>query len=729
MNSAVNMRIKAPAEVHNGYTIYNDVDTFRGKVFRKVKKSYIYDNHQKIIRVCAGFDIETTRVNERAYMYHWQFSFDKNVLCGRKWSDFAKLVEYLNTWLSWQKAIIIVWVANLGHEFSFMCSRFKWSSIFAIAPHEPLKARTNRVEFRECLSISGQGGLANLAKNYTTTKKAKGDLDYTISRNSQTELTETEKGYCYADVEILSEWGTYIFENFSDKNLQIPLTATGIVRSHIRQAAEETGRFDDIKKAIWHLFPQDRKQYNYIMSSLFRGGYTHACCWYSTVLELHVIGADYTSSYPAVMLHCSNYQRTPFVKTDLQTDGKHIIDERMQTMCVWFVARIKGIEQTTKHAIESKHKLDKFVNAEFDNGRLRSADEIVVALTEIDYEIYTLFYDWESIEILDAQTAQKGKLPEYVLKPLRHFYKIKSRLKKAKLDGTIEYVNAKAICNSMYGCCVTRLKFIESKYNQDTKQWEDSEQDKTYDELRKNQILSPYWGIQITANARAALLKTVFKLDGQAAFPNVLYCDTDSIYMKNTKENRAIIEEYNKAIFEMNKEYEPEFFDIGAFDWIDKDENGNPIEYMFKTLGAKRYLKYHDGIAEVTVSGLPKGTLERQIAKPFAYSDDCYIAYEDRKHKKGRIGFVSVSELFAAFNDHMLLSCSVSHKTRSVYYPCKYDQWEGDRRDIVTDLQGHSEEMTESSYVAIVPIDFKLHMEQGYMDLIELMLKERRLPV
>lgn len=723
-----NMRIKNQAEVHNGYTIYNDVDAFRSKVFRRVKKSYIYDNHQKIIRVSAGFDIETTRVDTRAYMYHWQFSFNKNVLCGRKWSDFEKLIEHLNTWLTWQKAIMIVWVANLGHEFSFICSRFEWSNIFAIAPHEPLKARTGRVEFRECLSISGQGGLANLAKNYTTTKKAKGDLDYTIPRNSQTELTETEKGYCYSDVEILSEWADYIFENFPDKKLQIPLTSTGIVRSHIKNAAEETGRMDDIKKAIWNLFPQSRQQYNYIMSSLFRGGYTHACCWYTTVTETHVIGADFTSSYPAVMLHCSNYQRTPFVKTDLLTDGKRIIDSRMNEMCVWFVCRIKGIRQTTKHAIESKHKLDKYVNAEFDNGRLRCADEIQVALTEIDYEIYELFYEWDSIQIIDAQTAAKGKLPEYVLKPLRHFYKIKSRLKAAHQDGTIEYVNAKAICNSMYGCCVTRLKFIESKYNPDTKEWEDKEQEKTYDELRKNQILSPYWGIQITANARAALLKTVYEIDGLQDFPEVIYCDTDSIYMKDTPRNRKIIENYNAEIIKMNAEYEPEFADIGCFDWIDKDPAGNPIEYTFKTLGAKRYLKYHDGIAEVTVSGLPKGTLEKQIASPFA-AVDSYPLYEDKKHKKGRIGYVSVSELFESFNDHLLLSCSVSHKTRSAYYPCKYDSWEGERSDIVTDLQGHSEEMTERSYVAIVPIDFRLHMDQGYMDLVELMLRERRIPV
>lgn len=713
-------------ETHNGYTILKTLEDFES-ILRKVKKKYIYDNHLKYLRVPAGFDIETTRVDTKAYMYHWQFSFGKYVICGRKWSSFAELVAKLQTWLTWQKATIIVWVANLGHEFSFMCSRFEWSNIFAVAPHEPLKARTGRVEFRECLSISGAGGLKNLAKHYTQTQKAVSDLDYTVMRNSQTELDETERGYCYCDVEILSEWGTYIFENFADLGLQIPLTATGIVRSHIKKAAQDTGKYEHIKDVINKLYPQTPQEYDFIMEYLFRGGYTHACVYWCNMVCDDIIGADFTSSYPAVMLHDNCYQCSPFVKTTLETDGQYITDYRLQQCCVWFVATFTGIESTSYHSIESKHKLCSFENAQFDNGRLIGADRIQVALTETDYRIYTLFYKWKSIDIQAAYVATKGKLPEYVLKPLRHFYKIKSRLKKAGQDGTIEYQNAKAICNSMYGCCVTRLKFRESLYDAETHLWYQKLQDKSYDELRKNQILSPYWGIQITSAARAHLLETVWKLenspDESGNKPDemqVLYCDTDSAYMLDSPRNRAIIAEYNAAMFEINKDLDPEFFDIGAFDWIDKDKDGNPIHYKFKTLGAKRYVKYHDGIASVTVAGLPKGSLEKMLAKPFAKTDDCYIAYKDPKKKKGRIGFVSVNELFDSFNDNMLMSVEWSEKTRAAYHP-------ETTTDIVTDEQGHTEEMTELSSVAIVPVQFQMKVQPEYMRLIEKILSERRL--
>lgn len=723
MRSGVNRRLKEPYETHNGYTILRTLSDFES-MLRKVKKKYIYDNHSKYIRIPAGFDIETTRIETRAYMYHWQFSFGEYILCGRKWSDFAALVEKLNVWLKWQKACIIVWVANLGHEFSFMGSRFKWSNIFAVGTHEPLKARTDRVEFRECLSISGAGGLKNLAKHYTKTQKAVNDLNYRKHRNSQSTLDSTELGYCYTDVEILSEWGTYIFENFADMSLQIPLTATGIVRSHIKQAAQDTGRYEEIKSIIWNLYPQTPEEYNFIMEYLFRGGYTHACVYWCAIPWENVIGADFTSSYPAVMLHEACYQVSPFKKTVLQTDGRFITDSRMHDSCVWFVAKFHGINSTTYHSIESKHKLCSHINARFDNGRLIGADEIQVALTETDYSIYEKFYTWDSIEIQAAFVAAKGRLPEYVLKPLRHFYKIKSRLKAAHQDGTIEYQNAKAICNSMYGCCVTRLKFREAKYDEDTHEWKEVVQDKSYNELRKNQILSPFWGIQITSAARARLLETVWEIDGSQADrePNVLYCDTDSAYMLDSERNREIIQAYNNRMYEINKALDPEFFDIGAFDWIDKDKDGNPVHYRFKTLGAKRYLKYHDGVANVTVAGLPKGSLEKMLARPFAYSDNCYIAYKDPKKKKGRFGFVDVNELFDKFNDNMLMSVEWADKTRAAYHPEATS-------DIVTDEEGHTEEMTELSSVAIVPTHFKMKVDKNYMQLIRDILKGRRIPV
>lgn len=720
--------------------IYTELKPFLKAVFKPRKQQYIYDRHKKYARISAGFDIETTRIETHAFMYHWQVSMNDEILLMRRWDDFTTLLRQIDNWCKPKKCGLIMWVANLGHEFSFLQCRYKANKIFATDAHTPLTVDIGCVQFRECLTISGQGGLANLAKNYCETQKLKGDLDYNIIRNSVTPLTETEIQYCINDVKILSEWGQYIFKEYSDKKLDIPLTKTSIVRFEIKQAAEATGQIEEIRKAVNALYPK-RETYNFIMKFLFRGGYVHANIWYvapESPID-NVIGVDFTSSYPAVMLQ-KYYPMTPFADCDLCVNGAsdEITDDKLQSMCVWFVVDFYNIERTTYHAIESEHKIISEQGALYDNGRMYYAERVRVALTELDYEIYKRFYKWERLEIIHAMCAKRGKLPEYVLKPLRKFYKVKQRLKGTDLENSIEYKNAKAAVNSFYGCMVTRLKFYEWFIN-DTgetletivngkhkliqpNEWYEKESEKTYDRLISKQVLSPYWGIYVTAHARFNLLQVVSEIDGDLLTNNVLYCDTDSIYMIDTPENRAIIEKYNAEIFECNKTREPEFSDIGAFSWVDTvKETGEPEHYIFKTLGAKRYCKYYNHHAEITVAGMKKGTLEKKIARTFA-TENSYAFYKDMKNKKGLIGYVDIDELFDCFNDNFVLACDESLKLASNYEIEEYTA-------IVTDEHGNSEMMHEFSGVALVPIEFTLKMDDVYTSLFEEILKERRLPI
>ena len=721
------------------HMVYRDVKQFiRAKLNRR-KQLFVYSQHKKYIRIAGGFDIETTRIGNYAYMYHWQLSWNDDELLLRKWSDFEYLIEEINKWLQPKKAVLLLWVANLGHEFAFLARRFRWSKIFARESHNPLTASTGQIEFRECLSISGQGGLAALAKNYCTTRKLRGDLDYTVIRNSLTKLQpETEEQYCINDVRILAEWGKYIFSEFSDNHKDIPLTATSIVRGDIREAAEKTGCVEQIKQAVYELYP-DRVNYNYYMQYLFRGGYTHANIWYVCAKWDNTIGVDFKSSYPAVMLQKQNYPMTPFVPCECACDGKQITDDIINQKCVILTVDIDNIERTTYHAIESEHKIIKYRNAQFDNGRLYKAEKIRVCLTELDYDVYTKFYKWDKITIVESYCAERGKLPNYVLKPMMHYYQLKENLSKAGKKDSIEYKNAKARLNSFYGCCVTRLNFTDYKYNQDepfvtadgkkieTGEWYETESKKTYEKMISNQLLSPFWGIYITANARTNLLQTVYNLDCDFTNCNVLYCDTDSIYFDDTPRNRLIIAEYNTKIKAYNDTYLPdEFRKIGMFDWIDEDENGNPIKYEFETLGAKRYLKWYNDHAEITVAGMRKGSYESKIMRRFA-TNNSYPIYQDYETETGKkrkriIGYVDKTELFDLFTDNFILACDDSDKLASVYAIDEYSEY-------VTDEQGNTEVMTEKSGVALVPIPFRIKMDDVYIRLLEQILEERRKPV
>lgn len=723
--------------------IYTDVKQFiRAKLNRR-KQLFIYSQHKKYIRICAGFDIETTRIGNYAYMYHWQLSWNDDDLLLRKWSDFEYLIDQLNQWLQPKKAYIIFWVANLGHEFAFLSRRFRWSKIFARESHNPLTATTGQIDFRECLSISGQGGLANLAKNYCQTRKLKGELNYNKIRNSLTPLTdgtggtENEIGYVQNDVRILAEWADYIFKAFSDKNKDIPLTGTSIVRNDIKECAESTGCIEQIRQAVYELYP-DRINYNYYMQFLFRGGYTHANIWYVCCKWDNTIGVDFTSSYPAVMLQ-KYFPMTPFTPCDCTCNGKQITDTKLKEKCMIITADIDNIERKTYHAIESQHKLIKYRNAKFDNGRLYAAEKIRVCLTELDYEIYEKFYKWEKITVVESHCAERGKLPNYVLKPLKHYYTMKNKLKKEGKDNTIEYKNAKARLNAFYGCCVTRLNFTEYKYNQDepfvtddgktvnTGEWYEIESKKTYEKMISKQLLSPFWGIWVTAHARANLLRCVYSLDNNTQCNNVLYCDTDSIYFDDTSENRAIIAAYNAEIRKYNNQFLPEeFAGIGEFTWIDSDKKtGEPIHYEFETLGAKRYIKFYNDHAEITVAGMRKNSYERKLMQTFA-TENSYAVYSEYEtetgEKKKRVaGYVDKKELFDLFTDNFILACDDSDKLASAYACDEYSE-------TVIDEFGNTEIMHEKSGVALVPIPFSIKMNDVYIRLLEQILEERRKP-
>lgn len=701
---------------------YYDVQTFFDQAVRRRKAPCFLIGRQRYIRLSAGFDIETTKQNQQAFMWCWQFGVNGDKMIGRSWTQYNELLQLFNGYLEYRNAFIIVWVANLGHEHAFLGRRYHWDKIFAIDSHSPLFARSGAVEYRECLSISGQGGLQNLAKNYCKTQKAVGDLKYDKIRNSQTPIldgsngTDNELMYIENDVQILCEWMDYILKEYVDRGHKIPLTATSIPRNKLKEAVRKTGHGKEIRELIKAIYP-DRVTYNFIMMFLFRGGYTHANIYNTMLVNDNVYGADFDSSYPASMEHCL-YPVSGFVSVDLETDGHDITDPRMETRCIWFIADFYGIEKSTQHTVESEHKIMQYENARFDNGRLSSADHIRVALTEVDYQIYQKMYTWDRIEIVQAHSAAKGKLPRYVLDTLEYFYQKKYDLKKAGKSKTPEYANAKIGVNSNYGMMVQRLNFEEWSYDENTGEWKSRPSKKSYLQMINGQVLYPYWGIYITAYSRLHIIDIIHQMDPTMDDNNVVYCDTDSVYFIDSPRCRQIIENWNAAIIERNKKELPYFMQrLGALDPVDDDW----IPYRFKTLGAKRYMKIYeyDGQThiECTVAGMKKNSLQRKLLQPFSYADDC-IRWNDPDPKRPG-GYISESEIFDMFNDHMLLMLSESQKTTMKYEPDYYSQ-------IVTDEYGNSELMEECSGAAIIDIPFRIKMDETYLNYIYLILTQRR---
>ena len=315
---------------------------------------------------------------------------------------------------------------------------------------------------------------------------------------------------------------------------------------------------------------------------------------------------------------------SPFKDYDFkrQTYAEEIaaLEKLAKSKCLIIHAQFDYIRNTTTHSIESKSKLIRFVNGSFDNGRLLSADNIEVLLTEKDYKVYKLFYKWEGMTILSIKVANRGKLPPYVLNVLNRHYKVKEELKRSGKDDTIEYTVSKKRVNSGFGDLVKRLRMTKTSYNNDLEWFEDPEP-LDYEKEMHKAILSPFWGIWVTSGARYELLANIiYKLT--KAGVKVFYGDTDSSKYETCHVAEQIFKHYNASIYRhrKNRKLRAEFFNgLGDFGV----ETKYPEPVPFKMLGSKRYIFIHNGKVYATVAGMPKasinqiGTTPEEILKQF----------------------------------------------------------------------------------------------------------------
>ena len=647
--------------------ITNFIQMGKGKYSWKLAKAY------------CGFDIETTNMIDRennvkeAYMYHWQFAFNDIVIYGRKWKEFIYLINKIEKVNRLRDNVkVIVWVANLSFEFQFMRKWLHVTRLFAKEERQPLLVEHNEwLQFREALSISG-GNLEQLAKDYCATQKLVGDLDYSIKRNSCTLLTEKEKAYCENDVVILKEFSEYIFDKYIIPNRKIPMTKTGLLRDEVKANIKDLKKVNDI---MMQLFPNE-KEYRRCMNWLFRGGYVHSNVLHTGIMLYDVYSYDITSSYPAVMLHNDNYPVSRFAKKEINCESE--LQELCGKYAVYFIAEFENIKNKTLHSIESRNKIVEYSkDAVFDNGRLVKASYIKVMLTDIDYAIYKMFYEWESIEVTFCKYAKRGKLPNYLLITLSDEYTKKATLKKQGKQETTEYMISKQKVNSFFGMSVTRFHFDNIAYEND--EWTTTNDFDYLKEVSK-QFLSPFWGIWVTANARFNLLSNLYKIGEDA-----VYCDTDSIKFLNADKHMQVFEDWNKNMIAINKVMCAErnldfdiFSDLGCFDLDGKYE-------QMKTLGSKRYLVKENGKYKATIAGLPKKVIPSLA-------------------KKG-------IDPFDLFENEMEIDISESNKLTTCY------------NDNETSCMVDGEVMTEKSSVALYEIPFKLNITNEYKNYINYIMQ------
>ena len=606
---------------------------------------------KKIDNTIYTFDIETTsylmlddqQVNgvdyleldenarERAVaqscMYIWQFSINSDVYYGRTWLEFKLFLNRLEENCDKMK---YVFVHNLSFEFQFLCSVFKFEKVMARKSRKVMtcKMADYNITFR-CSLFMSNVALKKLPELFNLpVKKMVGDLDYTLIRTPATPLTEKELGYCEHDCLVVYEYIKVELQTY-DRVDKIPMTSTGKVRKELQHLVLSDPKYRRIVGGSINIKPS---VYN-MMIEAFAGGYTHANYMYTDEVIPNVDSYDETSAYPYVMV-TRKFPMKVFQECNL-SDLNDMIPEFA------YLIRIKFYNIKCKYYNNfiSASKCNNIRGHKIDNGRIISAKEIDITLTDVDVKFIIDTYDYEDYEIVESYFSLYNYLPLKFINFILDKYVNKTKFKGVE-GKELEYAKEKNRFNSLFGMTVTNMIRDDVIFNE--LGW--SEIPLTNEDIfekllqeKKKSFLSFAWGVWVTAYARDNLLRRVIDLDEYA-----VYMDTDSIKLCQGYD-KSVFDKYNKSVEDRIK-YVSKVLDIPLDRYAPTDSKGRPHmlgvfecetegnrQYTydkFITQGAKKYCVEVDGKIKITVSGVPKYGAERCLRTIDDFRDDLVFDYK-----------------------------------------------------------------------------------------------------
>lgn len=683
--------------LHETPYTYKDLWWILYKVFSSAKTIGVR-NKAKYYNVSCAFDIEVSSFYEndekRACMYIWMLGLGGYCVIGRTWDEFRQTINKLVNYLGLSKKLCLpIYVHNLSYEFQFIKDMFDWDAVFAIDERKPNYCRTvDGIEFRCSYQLSGYN-LAMVGKNLTKYKvrKLEGDLDYNKIRHSQTPLTDEEMAYCVHDVLVVMAYIQECIDIEGDVT-KIPNTKTGYVRRAVKRNCLGTGNkknknwmYRDMISGL-KLDPDEYLQ----LRRAFQGGFTHASAFHSNITLHDVDSYDFTSSYPTVML-CEKFPMS--TSKIVNVNSRKELDHYLHNYCCLFDVTFMNIQP--KQLYEdyiSASRCSRLINQTVNNGRVVSADMLTTTITEQDFMIIDRLYEWDKMQVKNFRIYEKRYLPYKFVESILQFYEDKTQLKDVK-GKEVEYMQAKANLNSLYGMAVTDIVRDEITYDEEWKSTKPNIQEaiERYNKSKARFLFYP-WGVWVTAYARKNLFTGICSCQ-----MDYVYSDTDSLKILHGEKHKEYIEKYNEVITKM-LEKAMRYHDIPIERTRPKTIEGieKPIgvwDYeghykTFKTLGAKRYIWMKDnGEMQMTVAGLNK-----KIGLKYL-----------------QFGETSGKSVFEKFNANMYVPENWTGKNIHAYidYPTS---------GYVTDYLGNTMKYDELSSIHMEPTDYTLSIGAEYAD-------------
>ncbi len=655
-----------------------------------------------------------------AWMYIWMLSINDNIIVGRTWEEYLKVLKAIKAKFKLSKSKqLIIYVHNLSHDFQFLRKHCTWQKVFATEPHKIIYAETDDGFTYKCSYFLSNSSLETVGKNlikYKSEKKV-GDLNYDLIRTSETPLSDTEIDYCLYDVIVLSNYIKECMEKEkSGKIVDIPLTATGYVRRYCREYCIKNNIMRINYQKLIKKFTLDEELYIRLKKA-FQGGFTHANALNMGQVFKNVFSTDFTSSYPGVLL----MRKYPMGK-GFKYNPKSLKDFKYQInkFCCLFDVTFNNLrlkENVPECIISKSDKLHVCVKPVINNGRIERCEKITMTITDADYKSIERFYDWDgNPEIGYFRRYKKDYLPKELLECILKFYSDKTKLKDV-IGEEVNYQNSKSLINAIFGMMVTDPVREEMVFDEEGKFIPTSDTDfipeeyvdtrekafEHYNHSRKR-FIAYEWGVWCTAYARQNLFSGILELGS-----DFIYSDTDSLKFVNYEKHKQYFENYNNYVLELIDkvckyyEFDKELFmpktikgkvkTIGVWDL-------EGVYDEFKTLGAKRYMvRYNkndehykeelDGVS-ITVSGINK-----KKALP------ALVSSAKKKH-------ISVFDLF---DDDMYIGCEESGKLLHTYIDREIEEE-------VTDYLGNISIVNELSSVHLEPTSYSLSIADDYLNYV-----------
>lgn len=565
---------------------------------------------RKYFDVTATFDIETTNSGTDGFAYSFQTCIGSEVVVPRYFEDWAEIIETLvEKWSITDNKRLVIYVYNLGYEYTYLiqmlCDRWGDCEALYTKSRKPLYLSfDNGIEFRDSFKLF-QKSLA-CATEGCKHEKLKGDLDYSVYRTPDTELTDTEFAYCVNDVLGMWEAIERLKKEHHYNAATIPYTNTGMV---IEAVNKECGNDRTCKRAFENLHLNARQMK--LCYKAMAGGDTHGTRWRAGRTFYNCNSYDFKSAHPSQQLLWKFPAGKPFDLPDEmpQEDAELLIDSGYgwvgKIMLLDFDIRPECpdpcISVSKCAAVEGRRGTD--------NGRLLGADAAFVYVDSNDWQRICEGYTFEKMVVMESVGFRLDYLPNAFRGAILEKFRIKETMK-----GTPEYAFSKICVNAIFGACAQ--KTIRDEYSADIgddiaftrTDWETNLEGKTPEQVEKSQKRKfPFlWGLW-TASLTRFYLWQILKIVG---WENVIYWDTDSCKFEGKK--CPGVEAYNatvraqcekRGVVVEKKDGKKVYIGIAE----DEHPNAEFGYKEFRFLHAKCYAaRTCDGTLESTIAGVGK---------------------------------------------------------------------------------------------------------------------------